>query len=209
MRQATSASSTTRQKTHNLLPATSFTTLSYPRTIASRKTNVLETCKHLYTLEAFVHSCTFLQYDCIDIARHQGLVFGQTHSCTTFWHWLHIPDVTAVRHTITTYYSVLQVGCIPINYVCITDVNAINVFNPVATPQQEVQISHVFFVMQVFKESALMAQTNFGNHIATNFRPRTRRWIKHQLEQEPYFAELPAAKLNSRTNLLLWVRDHS
>ena len=74
----------------------------------------------------------------------------------------------------TTNSSVLQAGCIPIKNLCTTDVTLSLSSNQL---QQEVQTSHVYIVLQVFKDSALMAQTNFGSHIATT--------LQRMLDQEP------------------------
>lgn len=57
-------------------------------------------------------------------------------------------------------------------------------------------------VLQACNAAAQMAHTNFTNHIATNFVPRTKRYIRLELGQVAYFTQIPAARVTSWVNLL-------
>ena len=57
-------------------------------------------------------------------------------------------------------------------------------------------------VLQILNAAALMADTNFKNHVTTNFAPRSMRWIRLQLEQHPYFSNLEGRLVRSWVRLL-------
>jgi len=50
-----------------------------------------------------------------------------------------------------------------------------------------------------------LASTNFKNHVAVNFRSRSRRWLSLRLGNIAYFQGLPDARIKSWTKLLYWV----
>lgn len=58
--------------------------------------------------------------------------------------------------------------------------------------------------LQILNEAAQLAQTNFKNHISTNFEHRTKQWLKHRLRGIPYVRQLPTARFGSWVNLLYW-----
>ena len=58
--------------------------------------------------------------------------------------------------------------------------------------------------LQILNEAALLAQTNFKNHISTNFERRSKQWLKHRLRGIPYIRGLPTARFGSWVNLLYW-----
>lgn len=57
-------------------------------------------------------------------------------------------------------------------------------------------------VLQILNAAAQMANVNFVNHIATNFFPRTMRWIRLQLGQIPYFQQIRQKQVTSWVRLL-------
>jgi hypothetical protein len=57
-------------------------------------------------------------------------------------------------------------------------------------------------VLQILNAAARRAYTNFQNHVATNFFPRTMRWIRLQLRQIAHFSQLPARGVTSWVTLL-------
>ena len=50
--------------------------------------------------------------------------------------------------------------------------------------------------------AAQRAYVNFQNHVATNFFPRTVRWIRLQLRQMAHFSQMPARGVSSWVRLL-------
>lgn len=58
--------------------------------------------------------------------------------------------------------------------------------------------------LQILNEASLLAQTNFKNHISTNFERRSKQWLKHRLRGIPYIRGLPTARFGSWVNLLYW-----
>ena len=58
--------------------------------------------------------------------------------------------------------------------------------------------------LQILNEAAQIAQTNFKNHISTNFEGRTKLWLKHRLRNIPYVSQLPTARFGSWVRLLYW-----
>ena len=57
-------------------------------------------------------------------------------------------------------------------------------------------------VLQIMNAAAQRAYANFKNHVATNFIPRTTRWIRLQLRRVAYFGQLPARRVTSWVRLL-------
>lgn len=57
-------------------------------------------------------------------------------------------------------------------------------------------------MLQVLSSASTMATTNFANHIASNFYPRTARWVRLHLNREEYFAQLEPRHIKSWTSLL-------
>ena len=57
-------------------------------------------------------------------------------------------------------------------------------------------------VLQILNAAAQRAYVNFQNHIATNFFPRTMRWIRLQLGQIAYFAQIQQRAVTSWVRLL-------
>lgn len=57
-------------------------------------------------------------------------------------------------------------------------------------------------VLQILNAAAQRAYVNFENHIATNFFPRTMRWIRLQLGQIAYFAQIQQRAVTSWVRLL-------
>lgn len=57
-------------------------------------------------------------------------------------------------------------------------------------------------VLQACNAAAQLAQVNFTNSIATNFRHRTKRFIRLELAQIAHFTQMPAARVTSWVNLL-------
>ena len=58
-------------------------------------------------------------------------------------------------------------------------------------------------VLQILNAAAQQAYTNFHNHIATNFFPRTMHWIRLQLRQIAHFSRLPARGVTSWVKIYL------
>ncbi|KAL3148147.1 hypothetical protein ABBQ38_014429 [Trebouxia sp. C0009 RCD-2024] len=56
----------------------------------------------------------------------------------------------------------------------------------------------------ILNEAAQLAQTNFKNHISTNFEGRTKLWLKRRLRNIPYVSQLPTARFGSWVRLLYW-----
>ena len=56
--------------------------------------------------------------------------------------------------------------------------------------------------VQACNSAAQMAQDNFTNNVATNFVPRSKRFIRLELGQVAYFTQIPAARVTSWVNLL-------
>lgn len=61
---------------------------------------------------------------------------------------------------------------------------------------------HCEFGLQILNESAKMAFTNFNSHVATNFFPRTCRWIRLALQQQTYFMNMEGKLVSSWVRLL-------
>lgn len=59
-------------------------------------------------------------------------------------------------------------------------------------------------ILQVVTEEALLAETNFRNHISTNFERITKKWLQHRLRGIPYIEQLLPARFGSWVNLLYW-----
>lgn len=57
-------------------------------------------------------------------------------------------------------------------------------------------------VLQACNAAAQLAQVNFTNSITTNFRHRTKRFIRLELAQIAHFTQMPAARVTSWVNLL-------
>lgn len=57
-------------------------------------------------------------------------------------------------------------------------------------------------VLQACNAAAQLTQVNFTNSIASNFRPRTKRFIRLELGQIAHFTQMPAARVTSWVNLL-------
>ena len=57
-------------------------------------------------------------------------------------------------------------------------------------------------VVQIMNAAAQRAYVNFKNHIATNFFPRTKRWIRLHLGQIAHFSQMPARGVTSWVKLL-------
>ena len=57
-------------------------------------------------------------------------------------------------------------------------------------------------VLQIVNAAAQRAYSNYSNHIATNFFPRTMRWIRLQLLQIAHFTPMPARGVASWVRLL-------
>ncbi|KAL3135560.1 hypothetical protein ABBQ38_006039 [Trebouxia sp. C0009 RCD-2024] len=60
------------------------------------------------------------------------------------------------------------------------------------------------FMKDILNEAAQLAQTNFKNHISTNFEGRTKLWLKRRLRNIPYVSQLPTARFGSWVRLLYW-----
>ncbi|KAL3135720.1 hypothetical protein ABBQ38_006188 [Trebouxia sp. C0009 RCD-2024] len=58
------------------------------------------------------------------------------------------------------------------------------------------------FIKDILNAAAQRADDNFVNHVATNFIPRTMRWIRLQLGQIPYFQQLRQKQVTSWVRLL-------
>ena len=61
---------------------------------------------------------------------------------------------------------------------------------------------HCDFGLQILNESAKMASINFTDHIATNFFPKTRQWIRLALQQQTYFINMEGKLVSSWVSLL-------
>ena len=61
---------------------------------------------------------------------------------------------------------------------------------------------HPGCVLQIMNAAAQRAYVNFKNHIATNFFPRTKRWIRLHLGQIAHFSQMPARGVTSWVRLL-------
>ncbi len=48
----------------------------------------------------------------------------------------------------------------------------------------------VHCAVQILNAASLMAETNFRNHITTNYFSRTLSWIRLQLRQQAFFANM-------------------
>ena len=57
-------------------------------------------------------------------------------------------------------------------------------------------------VLQILNAAAQRAFVNFQNHVATNFFPRTMRWIRLQLKQIAHFSPMPGRGVTSWVRLL-------
>ena len=57
-------------------------------------------------------------------------------------------------------------------------------------------------VLQILNAAAQPAFLNFQNHVATNFFPKTVRWIRLQLRQIAHFFPMPARGVTSWVRLL-------
>lgn len=57
-------------------------------------------------------------------------------------------------------------------------------------------------VLQILNAAAQRAYVNFKNHVSTNFYPRTMRWIRLQLQQLGYFAQMQNRAVSSWVRLL-------
>lgn len=58
------------------------------------------------------------------------------------------------------------------------------------------------YALQILNAASLMARTNYGNHVATNFFSRTLRWIRLQLVQHLYFRNLEYSLVRSWAKLV-------
>ncbi|DBA87701.1 TPA: hypothetical protein ACH3X1_004707 [Trebouxia sp. C0004] len=58
------------------------------------------------------------------------------------------------------------------------------------------------FIKDILNAASLMARTNFANHVATNFFSRTLHWIRLQLGQHDYFANLEYKLVRSWANFV-------
>ena len=60
-------------------------------------------------------------------------------------------------------------------------------------------------VLQILNAAAQRAHGNLLNHVATNFFPRTARWIRRRVVQMAHFAQLPSRIISSWVRLLCQV----